>query len=137
MITILYEQGATSVRDAQIQNEELWLTDESLETATGWSMKPEGLCKGPICVPIPTTDADRYHKDNRTNITAFWSRLDKPIAHSDAKDVWALGESAAQRGEALASLQAPDFSLPDIDGAVHRLSDFRGRKVLLATWASW
>ena len=32
---------------------------------------------------------------------------------------------------------APDFALPDLDGRVHRLSDFRGRKVFLATWASW
>jgi peroxiredoxin Q/BCP len=28
-------------------------------------------------------------------------------------------------------MQAPDFSLPDADGRVHRLSDYRGRKVIL------
>ena len=31
----------------------------------------------------------------------------------------------------------PDFALPDINGQPHRLSDYRGKKVFLATWASW
>jgi peroxiredoxin len=41
------------------------------------------------------------------------------------------------RRAAMASLQAPDFGLPDLDGRRHRLSDYRGKKVLLAAWASW
>ena len=32
---------------------------------------------------------------------------------------------------------APDFALPDLSGRVHRLSDYRGQKVFLTTWASW
>jgi peroxiredoxin len=32
---------------------------------------------------------------------------------------------------------APDFSLPDSDGNVRRLSSFRGRVVLLNFWATW
>jgi peroxiredoxin len=34
-------------------------------------------------------------------------------------------------------LEAPDFTLPDIDGQLHSLSDFLGKKVFLVTWASW
>jgi peroxiredoxin len=37
----------------------------------------------------------------------------------------------------LSSLAAPDFTLPDMNGKLHSLSDFRGKKVLLLTWASW
>ncbi len=33
--------------------------------------------------------------------------------------------------------QAPDFELQDREGNAVRLSDFRGSKVLLPTWASW
>jgi peroxiredoxin len=32
---------------------------------------------------------------------------------------------------------APDFAVPDRKGRVVRLSDFRGKKVLVVTWASW
>ena len=48
-----------------------------------------------------------------------------------------LGEAAADRSRKLESLEAPDFTLPDIEGKLHSLSDFRGKKVFLATWASW
>ncbi|MBP7049849.1 MAG: TlpA family protein disulfide reductase [Phycisphaerae bacterium] len=32
---------------------------------------------------------------------------------------------------------APDFALADIDGQTHRLSDYRGKDVVLAFWATW
>jgi peroxiredoxin len=31
----------------------------------------------------------------------------------------------------------PDLALPGLDGKEHRLSDFRGRRVLVNFWASW
>ena len=40
------------------------------------------------------------------------------------------------RQEALASLIAPDFTLPDLDGRPHTLSAHRGKKVFLVAWAS-
>ena len=46
-------------------------------------------------------------------------------------------EEPADRGGALESLTAPDFALPDLAGATWTLSQHRGKKVLLATWASW
>ena len=33
--------------------------------------------------------------------------------------------------------QAPAFTLPDLDGKPHSLSDYRGKKVLLVAYASW
>jgi cytochrome oxidase Cu insertion factor (SCO1/SenC/PrrC family) len=48
-----------------------------------------------------------------------------------------LGAAASERARRLASLEAPDFTLPDVDGRPHTLSGFRGKKVLLVAWASW
>ena len=32
---------------------------------------------------------------------------------------------------------APAITLPDLDGNLHRLSDYRGRRVVVNFWASW
>ena len=32
---------------------------------------------------------------------------------------------------------AADFSLPDMDGELHKLSDFRGKTVIVNFWATW
>ena len=56
---------------------------------------------------------------------------------SDVLNAISLVRSAADRSRDLESLEAPDFTLPDIEGKLHSLSDYRGKKVFLATWASW
>jgi hypothetical protein len=61
----------------------------------------------------------------------------RPLALDAEEGVAYLGRSARERAEALASLEAPDFVLPDVDGRPHALSEHRGRKVLLVAYASW
>ena len=34
-------------------------------------------------------------------------------------------------------IPAPDFTLPDVDGEVHRLSAYRGKVVVVNFWATW
>jgi hypothetical protein len=61
----------------------------------------------------------------------------RPVAVDlDARAAY-LGVSAAERAKALASLEAPDFTLPDLDGRPHSLSEYRGKRVLLVAYASW
>lgn len=115
---------------------ELWLSTAELEQASGWSLKQEGLCRGEVCVPIPPEAASLVDGE-LVCASALWRRLGRPLLRDAAGSVWFLGEAAEDRARSLASLEAPDFTLPDIEGKLHSLSDFRGRKVFLATWASW
>jgi hypothetical protein len=137
VITVLHEQRETLLPDAVVQGDELWLDHAAIEQATGWSWKAEGLCRGDVCVPLPRVRADKFARGGRLNLAAMWGHSGQPVVRDAASTVWVLGSGAGQRSAALATLQAPDFTLPDLDSCLHSLSSYRGRKVFLATWASW
>jgi hypothetical protein len=96
----------------------------SLEEATGWTVKPEGLCRDDVCVPLDESEPE-----------TIWARLGWPVARS-GDDVY-LGEPVDQRATATVGSPAPDFSLRDLAGRAHSLSEHRGKKVFLASWAPW
>lgn len=137
--TILYRDQPPHRADATPEGEDLWLPPAELAAATGWELRPEGLCRGELCVPVPRDGRDRLVSESprRVNLAGLARLLGQPVVHDDALGVWAFGESSRARREALASLQAPDFTLPDLDGRRHALSDYRGHKVFLVSWASW
>ncbi|NQW50512.1 MAG: hypothetical protein HQ465_04645 [Rhodospirillales bacterium] len=111
----------------------LWMSPVDAERVTGWALKPEGMCRDDLCVPLPASALG----PNEVDLQAFWKKLGGPVIASEARDVWALGAPAEERNAALEGLEAPDFTLPDVDGVPRSLSQLRGRKVFLATWASW
>jgi hypothetical protein len=127
----------TVEREKGRPEEELWLSTEDLTAATGWKLETEGLCRDSVCVPIAAGTRDALSRDGVVHVSELWRQLDRPVLHDAAHTTWMLGEAAADRARELASLQAPDFTLPDIEGKLHSLSDYRGKKVFLATWASW
>jgi hypothetical protein len=137
MITVLHEQNQSSLPNAQAAGDSLWLDRHAIEQTLGWTWKPEGLCQGEICVPISPRNASTMVRDDRLDIAAMWRQMGQPVVHDDQSQTWVFGAGAAQRGQTLDSLNAPDFELPDLDGRSHRLSDYRGTKVLIVTWASW
>jgi len=53
----------------------------------------------------------------------------------------AFGAEADFRSLGLASppiaIDAPELSVPDLSGAVHRIADYRGRTVIVSFWATW
>ena len=129
MTTVLTPTAETTVsaRDG------LWMSPKDAEAATGWTLKPEGMCRAEACVPLPASAVG----PNEVDVAAFWHKLGGPVIASDRRDVWALGAPADERNAALEGLEAPDFTLPDVDGVPRSLSQLRGKKVFLATWASW
>ena len=138
MITVLTETNATQVAaEPGSSQDALWLSAADTHAATGWSIKPEGFCKDEICVPTPAGQADSFVKGDSVNVSAFWGLMGKPAVRSADADVWLLGEGADERNDALLNLDAPDFTLPDLEGNLHSLTDFRRKRVLLITWASW
>jgi hypothetical protein len=129
MITMLTDAGALEVNTSDPP----WLTVDDAARVTGWVAKPEGMCCDDACIALPASAV----RGRTVDVAAFWRKLDAPIVHSDAEDVWVLGASAQTRQRALLGANAPDFTLPDLEGRLHTLSSLRGRKVFLATWASW
>ena len=124
-----HEVPGIATRDAA------WVDPAALAAATGWTLKPEGLCRDAVCVPV--RDRALLVRDGRVHLATFAALLDRPLALDGAEGVAALGASAAERGARLRSLEAPDFTLPDLDGHPHTLAEQRGRKALLLAWAGW
>ena len=135
MAVILSQLGEFEVPAGPAEG--LWLEPEQATAVSGWELRLEGLCRGDVCVPVPPGKAETLAADGKINLAAFWDQMGMPIAHSADGDVWALGESAENRAAELRAREAPDFALPDLSGVQHSLSNHRGKKVLLATWASW
>jgi hypothetical protein len=102
---------------------------EDFERETGWALKPEGACKGAACVPLP-------HPGPTVTLDVLREWLGMGVVHDERYGLWALGPSTAS-GRALESAEAPDFTLPDLDGQPFRFSSLRGRRVVLVAWASW
>ena len=70
------------------------------------------------------------------NLTRFASAVDQAMAVDREHNVWSF-TAVPQAQSPLAAGMAPDFALADRSGKLVRLSDFRGKKVLILTWASW
>jgi peroxiredoxin len=96
-----------------------------LERRTGWTIKPEGACRGKLCVPL----------ESPFDVSELAHRLGMALVHDERHALWALGPESG--GHALASAELPDVALPDRDGHTFPLRSLRGKKVLMVTWASW
>ena len=129
MAVVLTDSGEFTIE----ASDGLCLSPANAKMVTGWTLKPEGMCRDELCVPL-TGDA---RQDGKVDIAAFWRTLGNPVVSDRHDDVWVLGIGAESRATALSELEAPDFTLPDLAGVPHTLSALHGKKVFLTTWASW
>jgi hypothetical protein len=102
------------------------ITADEFHAGTGWDIKPEGACKGEVCVPLP----------GGFDLSDAAGRLGMELVHDSDRAVWALGPESLT-GRALVSAQAPELVLNDIDGNEFRLSSLRGKKVVIVAWAPY
>ncbi len=98
----------------------------AFEARSGWAIKPEGACKGDVCVPLPSLEIDMVA-----------SRLGMPIVVDEASGFRSLGPATAGSGRALDTAVAPHIELPDLDGKLWRIADLQPQKVVIVSWASW
>lgn len=100
------------------------------EAETGWLFKPEGACKGDVCIPLSEAPGETI------DVVAVAEQMGLPVATEDARGLIAVGpESIGSR--ALTTARAPELTLPDLDGKLFSLSSLRGQKVLLYAWAPY
>ena len=132
---ILIDDGRSAEISASVAAGAVRLTPAALEQALGWKLEPRGLCRGDVCVAL-RRNALRVNEDG-VDLAAFAELVGRPLAIDADAGAAALGTSAGERSARLASLEAADFTLPDLDGNPHALSTHRGSKVLLVAWASW
>jgi len=139
--TIVYGGSATNVSVSDGAANDLWITAGDLTRATRFVIKPQGICREELCFPLPKNrKAEFISKKGGTtwfNLAEFARLIKQPFVADQKNAVWYFGSPAAEQNHYLASLEAPNFTLPDLNGKLHSLSDFRGKKVLLVTWASW
>lgn len=93
---------------------------------TGWEIKPEGACKGAMCVPLP----------EGFELAGTAQRLGMALVHDEEHGSWALGPETIS-GRALVTAEAPELELEDLAGHPFRLSSLRGQKVVLVAWAPY
>jgi hypothetical protein len=135
MAFTILEDGRSFEVDAAIDDGRVFVAPQDLERALGWSLKPQGLCRDEVCVPVPPSVA--LAREGRVGLEAFADLLGRPLACDPAAGAACIGDSARDRAATMRGCMAPDFTLPDLSGRTHSLGDYRGRKALLIAWASW
>jgi hypothetical protein len=136
MVQIAILDGERTTNAAAAITADTVLVDaHDFEAATGWRLKPEGLCRGDVCVPV------RSHPDavvdGRIDAANVADLLNRSVVVDATAGVVAYGPSAVAIAEQLAERRAPDFTLPQLDGAPFSMSAIGRKKKVLVTWASW
>jgi len=129
--TVLYNDHATKLDKIRLDANDLWVQAADLPRINEFELKPEGACRADMCIPV----AKNLRSGEWFNLSGFARKLGETVVTDSG--VWSFGEIPVVRGSFYNSRMAPDFAALDRKGRVAHLSDFRGKKVLVVTWASW
>ena len=131
----LIDEGRVVPLDVTLHGDAVRIAPDALAASLGWRLEAQGLCRGDVCVPV--RDRAALETAEGIDLAALARVFDRPLAVDADEGVAVLGASATERAGRLATLEAPDFALPDLSGRMHTLRDQRGKKTLLIAWASW
>jgi hypothetical protein len=110
--------------------DDLTLDRSAFEAGTGWLLKPEGACKGDVCIPLKAAPSDTV------DVASLAEQMGLPLVSDPEHGLWSLGPESIG-GRALTTAEAPDLRLPDLNGQEFRLASLRGQKVLVYAWAPY
>lgn len=128
--TILYHDRATPAQSRTVAND-LWVRAADLPRINDFELKPQGACRADLCIPV----SKQLRSGQWFNLTAFARQVHQ--SYVGETGAWSFGEIPLVRGDFYRTRMAPDFGVPDRSGRIVHLSDFRGKKALVVTWASW
>ena len=129
--TVLFGEKAVVLDKVRSIEQNLWVLSKDLPRINEFEVKPQGACRADVCIPL----SKALKTGDMFNLTGFAKKLGEPVVAEDG--VYSFGEIPVLRGSFYNSRIAPDFAVPDRKGKVVHLSDFRGKKTLVITWASW
>jgi hypothetical protein len=139
--TVLYNERVVEIENTLPDATELWVTPEDLTRVNDFVLKPEGACLAELCIPVlQDRDSDMFvtrRDQGWFNLTGLADKLQQAYVADFEDGVWSFGAMPLERQSFLRGGMAPEFEMADRDGNLVKLSDFRGKKVLLLTWASW
>jgi hypothetical protein len=133
--TVLFGENAVALDKVRADPQNLWVLAKDLPRINEFEVKPQGACRADVCIPLSKT----LKNGEWFNLTGFAHKIGETVViEKDAdQNVYSFGEIPVLRGSFYNSRIAPDFAVPDRKGRVIHLSDFRGKKTLVITWASW
>jgi hypothetical protein len=129
--TVLFGENAVALDKVRNIDQNLWVQSKDLPRINEFEVKPQGACRADVCIPLSKSLKNR----DWFNLTGFANKIGETVVAE--QNVYSFGEIPVLRGGFYNSRIAPDFAVPDRKGKVVHLSDFRGKKALVITWASW
>ena len=139
--TVVSGGTAVQVEQTLADPNDLWVTKADLPMVNGFELKPEGACLDEICIPIRQNEDSNIFVTRQNqgwvNVSELARRIQQPLVADYDTQTFSLGAIPAQRQSFVRDAVAPDFELQDWQGTSYRLSDFKGKKIMLLSWASW
>lgn len=137
--TVLYNDRVVEIATTLADPDDLWVVPEDLTRVSGFVLRRNRVCRNALCVPARPDSELRITRSGQTwiSLTELARQLKQAVAVDAERGVWSFGEVPAARAGFLESAMAPDFTLLDRQGRPVSLSSYRGKKVLIVTWASW
>ena len=134
-ITVITDRATAVEAVVDAERGTVLVDPADLHAALGWELKSSGLCRGDVCVPV--RDMSALGSGDLLDLVAVAGAVGQPAVVDTEAGIVSVALPAELRRRALGDLDAPSFTLPDLDGTPHSLEEWAGRKKLLVAFSSW